>query len=91
MRDNLIKHHSKIDLQDVLGLIGCTCRIRGAFNSDFITRENDGEPQVDERFYQRFMSLDGWGLLEKFWTEYPELVEGMDRSVLIQEEHLIPP
>jgi hypothetical protein len=91
MRDNLIKHESKYELEHVFGLLGCTYRIRGTFAREFITREDDGEPIVSEEFYKQFTDIANWGILERFWKEYPELVDGMDTKSMLCEENLIPP
>ncbi|KAI1491620.1 hypothetical protein F5X96DRAFT_460235 [Biscogniauxia mediterranea] len=90
LRDRLVLHWSKYSLESVFGLLSCTVRIRESFNGNFIKRENGGEPQVDEAFYERFIHEDGWGLLERFRTEYPELTEGIDDNIMIREEHLLP-
>ncbi|KAI5927510.1 hypothetical protein F4810DRAFT_267933 [Camillea tinctor] len=90
LRDQLILHWSKYNLESVFGLLSCTIRIRESFNGSFIKRENGGEPQVDEAFYQRFMHRDGWGILERFKAEYPDLMEGIDDKIMIREEHLLP-
>ncbi|KAH6649044.1 hypothetical protein BKA67DRAFT_576630 [Truncatella angustata] len=90
LRDRLVLHWRKYNLENVFGLLSCTIRVRASFNGNFVTRENDGEPQVDETFYRRFMQEDGWGVLDRFWTEYPELVEGLDYNFRIGEEHLLP-
>ncbi|KAI9373935.1 hypothetical protein BJX61DRAFT_551919 [Aspergillus egyptiacus] len=90
MRDNLILHGAKYDLGSVFGLLACTCRVRGGFNQELFIRENDGDPEVHPDFYQRFMNPGQWGLLEKFWTEYPELVQGLDPAVMLRAEYLLP-
>lgn len=90
MRDNLILHGSKYDLESVFGLLACTCRVRGGFNKELFIRKNDGDPKVHPDFYQRFTDSSQWGLLEKFWTEYPELVQGMDLAVMLPAEYLLP-
>jgi hypothetical protein len=90
LRDRLILHWHKYNLENVFGLLSCTVRVRSSFNGNFVVRENDGEPQVDEAFYKRFTQEDGWGILERFWIEYSELVEGVDRNIMIREEHLLP-
>ncbi|KAI0600327.1 hypothetical protein F4775DRAFT_590655 [Biscogniauxia sp. FL1348] len=90
LRDRLVLHWTKYNLENVCGLLSCTVRIRESFNGNFIKRENGGEPQVDEAFYERFIHKDGWGLLERFRTEYPALTEGIDDNIMIREEHLLP-
>lgn len=85
MINNYVGH----DIEVAMGLFLCSSRIRGFFNSNIITRQNDGELELDEEFYQQFTDPNGWGLLERFWTEYPDLVEGMDPSVMIREEQLL--
>ncbi|KAF9893309.1 hypothetical protein FE257_011739 [Aspergillus nanangensis] len=89
LRDNLIRHGDKYDMESVLGLLSCTCRVRGGFNQEIIVRKNDGDLQVHPGFHRRFHTTDEWGLLEKFWIEYPELVEGMDPGIMLREESLI--
>ncbi|EEU33814.1 uncharacterized protein NECHADRAFT_17059, partial [Fusarium vanettenii 77-13-4] len=78
MRSRLATNWKDYDLEAVFGLLGCTCRLRGVFNGKFITREADGEPQVDQSFLRLFTRKSAWGLLEKFWVEYPELVQDLD-------------
>lgn len=90
-RDNLIRHSHRIDLEEFAWVLACTFRIRGGFNKQFIVRENDGELQISEEFYQQFMNLENWGLLEGFWIKYPYLVEGLDPSIMLLEENLMPP
>jgi hypothetical protein len=90
LRDQMALHCSKHNLESVFGLLSCTVRVRGFFNANFIKRENGGEPQVDEAFLERFTKMEGWGILERFWSEYPELVEGIDGNIMIREEHLLP-
>ncbi|KAI4602017.1 hypothetical protein KJ359_010883 [Pestalotiopsis sp. 9143b] len=89
LRDKLILNLGKYALEDVFGLLSCTVRVRGSFNSSFISRENDGEPQLDDAFYRRFMQESGWGILGRFWTQHPELVDGLDHGILVPEEHLL--
>src|SRR2546429_3049453 len=80
MRDNLVKHWRKYDRIEAIGLFFCTSRVRDTPNSTFIIRDPGTEPYADPDFLRRASSDDGWALLEKFWTEYPEVVEGMDRT-----------
>ncbi|KIW04976.1 uncharacterized protein PV09_04138 [Verruconis gallopava] len=91
MRDNLIRYGSKYELESVIGLLCCTYRIRGTFTKDFITREYNGEPQPTDEFYAQFMDISNWGILERFWKEYPDLMEGIDSSLMLREENLMPP
>lgn len=91
MRSKLAIHWKQYNLEEVFGLLGCTCRLRGTFNKNFITRRDGGDPEVDETFLQIFMDRDNWGILEKFWVEYPDLVDGLDASVLVLEQQLLPP
>lgn len=89
LRDRLILNLGKYALEDVFGLLSVTVRVRESFNSNFISRENDGEPQLDDAFYRRFTQESGWGILGRFWTQHPELVDGLDQSILVPEEHLL--
>ena len=91
LRDNLIMHGCNYDLQEVSGLISCTFRMRGAFSREFVTRENDGDMQIKQDFYDQFMDISNWGLLATFWKQYPQSTEGMEARALLREEHLIPP
>ncbi|EMD91415.1 hypothetical protein COCC4DRAFT_129235 [Bipolaris maydis ATCC 48331] len=89
MRDNLIRYGPKHDHDAVFGLLSCTLRIRGSFRKEFIIRENDGDLQLDPSFYQKFMDISNWGILERFWLEYPDLVRGFDPSIMLREQHLL--
>lgn len=90
MRDNFIRYHEQYDdLEHVLGLFCCTVRIGGFFGKTVIIRENDEEPRVREDFKQQFMNPSSWFILERFGLECPQLVEGLDPSVFIQEEDLM--
>ena len=90
IRDNFIKYESKYCQDEVFGLLACCVRIRWGFNRRFLVRYNGGEPELDPQFAKKFLSLDSWGILGKFWEVYPELVVGLDRDkCLIKESHLI--
>lgn len=99
MRDNFVKHGTKYCREEVFGLLFCTCRVRDTPNSDFLIRNTssgsggNGEEnvyQVDPAFAHRITQVENWVLLDKFWIEYPELVEGMDReSIMISEKDLV--
>jgi hypothetical protein len=90
VRNKLIRDRDKYDIDEVIGLFLCTYRIRGSFNSNFITREDGGELQVDANFYRRFMDPEGWGILERFWIEYEDLVADLNPNFMIREVHLLP-
>lgn len=90
MRDNLIKHGLKYCRPEVFGLLFCTCRVRDTPNSDFLIRNGEANIQIDPFFLHRISNLDGMVLLDRFWNEYPELVEGMDpEKFMIREKDLI--
>jgi hypothetical protein len=80
MRDNLIKYGMKYCTAHVFGLFFCTCRVRDTANTDIIAPNEGSDPKVDPNFLAKISTVDGWVLLDKFWAEYPELVEGMDPS-----------
>lgn len=44
----------------------------------FVVSRLGAIPQIDPDFLERISKIDGWALLDKFWTEYPELVKGLD-------------
>lgn len=90
MRDNFMRHRADYDLEHVIGLFCCTFRIRGWFGKDYICRKNDGDPEVMDAFKCHFMNMSQWCLLEKFWKEYPDLVEGLDSNLMLREEDLSP-
>ncbi|CAH0004510.1 unnamed protein product [Clonostachys byssicola] len=91
LRDRLITHANEYDVDEVVGLFLITLRLRGGFNNNnFITRENGGDLQIDPKFYKQFMTREGWGILDRFWVQYPELVKGMDPRWRLREEHLLP-
>jgi hypothetical protein len=90
MRDNFIRTGMKYCRSEVFGLLFCTCRIRDTPNSDFVTRTRGGDPEVDPKFIEKISTVEGWVLLDRFWTEYPELVDGMDVDKFkISEKDLI--
>ncbi|KAK9776783.1 putative BZIP domain-containing protein [Seiridium cardinale] len=89
VRERLVLHYSEYNLEELFGLLSCTMRVRASFNGRFINRENDGEPQVDERFLERITQKSGWGILDKFWNEYPDLFQGVEPDILLREEHLL--
>lgn len=78
MRDNFIRHGPKYWRGEVFGLLFVTCRIRGAPNTDFVVRDTNGGLYMDLECLRRASEVEAWALLELFWTEYPELVYGMD-------------
>lgn len=82
-------HQSTHDIDAAIGLFLCSYRIRGAFNGSFITRQNGGDLEIDAQFYEQFMAPDKWGLLETFWVQYPDLVQGLDPKLLIRQEDLL--
>jgi hypothetical protein len=88
LRDNFIQLQPEYDLELVLGLFCCTLRITGWFGKEFICRENDGDPEVSEDFISHAMDTSHWCLLEKFWVEYPDLVAGLDPSLMFHERNL---
>ncbi|CAI6098840.1 unnamed protein product [Clonostachys chloroleuca] len=91
LRDRLITNANEYDVDEVVGLFLITLRLRGGFNNNnFITRENGGDLQIDPKFYKQFMTREGWGILDRFWVQYPELVKGMDPIWRLREEHLLP-
>jgi hypothetical protein len=61
---------------EVFGLLFCTCRIRDTPNADFVVRNGGADTQIDTDFLDRASNVDGRVLLDRFWTEYPELVDG---------------
>jgi hypothetical protein len=90
MRDNLIKHGVKYNSNEIWGLLSCTFRIRGCFNKDFICREEEGELHLKAEFYEQFINVENWGILERFWAKYPELVQNLDQRKMLYEESLLP-
>ncbi|VUC30472.1 unnamed protein product [Clonostachys rosea] len=91
LRDRLITNANEYDVDEVVGLFLITVRLRGGFNNNnFITRENGGDLQIDPKFHKQFMTREGWGILDRFWVQYPELVKGMDPRWRLREEHLLP-
>jgi hypothetical protein len=90
MRDNFIKHGMKYCRGEVFGLLFCTNRIRDTPNADFVVRSGGAALQIDPHFLDQISNLDEWVLLDKFWIEYPELVEGLDpRKFMITEQNLV--
>ncbi|KIX03609.1 uncharacterized protein Z518_07162 [Rhinocladiella mackenziei CBS 650.93] len=90
MRDNFIRHGMKYCRGEVLGLLFCTCRVRDSPNTDFVVRSGGGELQINPEFLERISDVEGWVLLRTFWTEYPELVVGLDpQRVMIFEKDLV--
>lgn len=88
MRDNLIRHCSQYDLEHLLGFFCCTFRVRGFFGTEFISRTNDGEPHAKEEFIRHIMDPSSWCLLERFWIEFPDLVKGLDPSLMLRQDSL---
>jgi len=91
MRDNFIRHRSRYDLEHVIGLYCCALRLRDWFGRNFIHRENDGDPQVSKEFIRQIMDGSKWALLESFWIEFPDLVQGLDPDVMLRQELLTRP
>lgn len=90
MRENFIKHGKKYVDEAISGLLFCTWRIRGTPNVNFIVRGEDGEVEIDPDFLAKISTPEGWVLLERFWIEYPELVEGLDPDrFMISEKDLV--
>ena len=67
IRDNLIKHGARYELEGVMGLMCATLRLRGSFGAHFITRSNGEEPRVKEDFYQQILDTSRYGILQRFW------------------------
>lgn len=89
IRENMIRYQSSIDMDAAIGLFLCSFRIRGAFNTNIITRQNDGELEINPDFFRRFTDPTNWGLLETFVTKYPELAAGLSSSAVMKEQDLI--
>jgi hypothetical protein len=84
IRDNLIKHGHKYELEGVMGLMCCTLRLRGSFGTDFIYRQNGEEPRVKDDFYRQIFDTSNWGILSRFW----EVVSSVLRPRLITDDPL---
>ncbi|OAQ96118.1 hypothetical protein LLEC1_05286 [Akanthomyces lecanii] len=89
LRESMIRNQSRIDMDAAIGLFLCSLRIRGSFNTNFISRQNNGDLEISSDFYSRFTDPAHWGLLSTFWAEYPYLVEGLDSSVKVTEQDLL--
>ncbi|QKX61359.1 uncharacterized protein TRUGW13939_08507 [Talaromyces rugulosus] len=91
VRDNLIKHGSKYWQNEVFGLLFCTCRIRGTHNTNFPSFESEDEAfRIDVSLLERASNVHNWVILEAFWKEFPELVEGLDpKAFMITEKDLL--
>lgn len=89
IRENMIRHQGSIDMDAAIGLFLCSFRIRGAFNTAIITRQNDGELEIHPDFFKRFTDPANWGLLETFAAKYPQLVAGVDPNAMLKEQDLI--
>ncbi|KAK3177582.1 hypothetical protein K4F52_009633 [Lecanicillium sp. MT-2017a] len=89
IRESMIRNQSRMDMDSAIGLFLCSLRIRGSFNSHFISRQNDGDLEIDSNFYRKFTNSANWGLMETFWIEYPYLVEGLDLNVKIRQQDLL--
>lgn len=44
----------------------------------FIIYREGPSLQIGADFLVRISSVDGWAILDTFWTTYPELVKGLD-------------
>lgn len=91
VRESMIKNQSRMDMDAAIGLFLCSLRIRGSFNTNFVSRQNDGDLEINSEFYSRFTDTANWGLLATFWAEYPYLVERLDPGVKVGEQDLLSP
>jgi hypothetical protein len=90
MRDNFIKYGMKYCRPEVFELLSSSYRIRGTLALKFDLDVLNGDASPIPAFIERLSTVDGWVLLDKFWTAYPELVEGLEpRKFLILETDLI--
>jgi hypothetical protein len=76
IRDNFIDYGMKYCRQDVFDLLCSCCQIRDP--PDFMVYRDGVASRMDPKYLQTIYSVEGWMLTEKFWTEYPELVQGLN-------------
>ncbi|KIW02591.1 uncharacterized protein PV09_06041 [Verruconis gallopava] len=90
MRDNFIDSGMRYCRPEVFGLLFVTCRLRNTPNADYILRDVNNEAYIDPAFLAKVCDIDNWVLLDRFWTDYPDLVKGMDPAKhMISEEDLV--
>ncbi|CAM1506234.1 Fc.00g058750.m01.CDS01 [Cosmosporella sp. VM-42] len=83
LRLNMLKSHSKYDIDNFIHLY-CSClKLRWARDEDVLVPSEEDKFIVRPDFYQCFMSEDGWCLRAEFVSQYPELFEGLDLRNII--------
>lgn len=91
MRENIIRLGSQYDLEKVFSLLASTQRLSREFKTtNYVHRRDGGEFIIDERFETYIMHHGAWVLHEKFWKEYPELVNGLDANIMLKDGQLLP-
>ncbi|KAH6612172.1 hypothetical protein C7974DRAFT_92379 [Boeremia exigua] len=89
LRDNFIRHSRQHDLECVVGLFCCSLRIKNWRGMSFVYRKNDEDPQVSDDFLQKIQDVSQWTLLETFWNEYPDLVQGLHPEIMLRQDVLV--
>lgn len=91
MRENIIRLGSQYDLEKVFSLLASTQRLSREFKTtNYVHRRDGGDFIIDERFETYIMHHGAWLLHEKFWKEYPELVNGLDANIMLKDGQLLP-
>lgn len=90
LRDNLIRYSLRHDLESVLSLYCCSLRIKDWGEMNFICRKNDEDPQFSDEFLRKITDISQWTLLETFWSEYPDLVQGLPLEIMLGLDIFMP-
>lgn len=57
---------------------------------NFICRKNDEDPQFSDEFLRKITDISQWTLLETFWSEYPDLVQGLPLEIMLGLDIFMP-
>jgi hypothetical protein len=95
MRDNAIRLGSKFIPKEVYSLLASTQRLSRQFRTINYGPGREGScfiiDLVDRKTFNTYIMHDGaWLLHEKFWKEYPELVDGLDANIMFKDGQLLP-
>ncbi|KFA77382.1 hypothetical protein S40288_03085 [Stachybotrys chartarum IBT 40288] len=81
LRQN-IRNQDTYDVDEVLRTFARCLRVRWTLRDEILT-ERENRLVMRREFLNQIMNEDGWGLTMDFVTQYPELVQGLDRQTII--------
>lgn len=78
LRVNIIWNRARYELDSVFKLFARCLRVRWPSSENVVEPCDNGQLRVRVDFFDRFMSVDGWGVSREFIKVFPELLEGLD-------------